>query len=70
MEVLNNMTSHEGSFLVFSWSDYTIFTAMLIMSTLVGIYFGIFKKQDTTEKYLLGGKQMGVIPVSISLLSR
>lgn len=70
MEVLKNSTTNEGSFLAFSWSDYTIFIAMLVMSTLVGIYFGIFKKQDTTEKYLHGGKRMGVFPVSVSLLSR
>ncbi|KAK5642168.1 hypothetical protein RI129_008335 [Pyrocoelia pectoralis] len=55
---------------VFSWVDYILFSAMLGISTLIGIYFGFFgKKQKTANDYLLGGRQMCAIPIAISLLA-
>ncbi|CAB3364431.1 Hypothetical predicted protein [Cloeon dipterum] len=42
---------------------------MLILSTLVGIYFGVSKKQDSAKEYLMGGKSMGMIPVAISCVA-
>jgi Na+/proline symporter len=52
--------------------DYFIFGVMLIISALVGIYFAYFaeKKQDNTAMYLMGGKTMGVFPISMSLIAR
>lgn len=58
-------------FLDFSWVDYTLFMLMFGLSGAVGIYFGCFgKKQQTTNDYLLGGKNMKVFPVSMSLVAR
>lgn len=55
----------------FSWYDYVLFTSMLLLSALIGVYFGCFgKKQDSTNEYLLGGKNMGIFPISMSLVSR
>ncbi|XP_060535121.1 sodium-coupled monocarboxylate transporter 2-like [Cylas formicarius] len=55
---------------VFSWYDYILFTAMLVVSALIGIYFGFCgKKQSTSKEYLMGGKEMKVIPIAISLVA-
>ncbi|XP_018332183.1 sodium-coupled monocarboxylate transporter 1-like [Agrilus planipennis] len=69
--VFTNFTVNEFiSKIQFSWIDYTLFSTMLALSALIGIYFGFFgKKQDTTEEYLLGGKTMKVFPVSMSLIA-
>ena len=56
--------------LTFGWTDYTLFTGLLGISVLIGIYFGCFgKKQDNTTEYLLGGKSMSCFPVSMSLIA-
>ncbi|XP_069699548.1 sodium-coupled monocarboxylate transporter 2-like isoform X4 [Periplaneta americana] len=55
--------------LLFGWFDFTVFGAMLVASALVGVYFGIYKKQDTKVAYLLGGKSMSTVPVAVSLVA-
>ncbi|KAJ4433275.1 hypothetical protein ANN_15534 [Periplaneta americana] len=53
----------------FGWLDFALFVLMLLISTLIGIYFGFWgKKADTPEEYLHGGKSMSVLPVSMSLI--
>lgn len=54
----------------FSWVDYVVFVFMLAISGLVGIYWGFFKKQTTQNDYLLGGRNMKVVPVAMSLVAR
>lgn len=55
----------------FSWYDYLLFSFMLLISAFIGVYFGCFgDKQSSAKEYLLGGKEMSVIPVSISLVAR
>lgn len=54
----------------FGWIDYFFFLLMLLISTGMGIYHGIYKKQQTATDYLLGGKQMAIVPISMSLISR
>lgn len=57
--------------LTFGWTDYTLFTCLLGVSALIGIYFGCFgKKQVDTTEYLMGGKTMSCFPVSMSLIAR
>ncbi|KAK5640116.1 hypothetical protein RI129_010927 [Pyrocoelia pectoralis] len=52
----------------FSWIDYAFFGATILISLLIGIYYGCFgTKQKTTEEYLHGGKQMRSFPVGMSL---
>lgn len=56
----------------FDWLDYLVFGAMLFFSALIGVYFAFFaaKKQNTTAEYLMGGKTMGMFPISMSLIAR
>ena len=52
--------------------DYSVFGLMLLLSSLIGIYFAFFakQKQNTTSEYLMGSKKMGVFPISMSLIAR
>lgn len=56
---------------LFSTIDYAIFTGMLLLSALIGVYFGFVSKikQNNTKEYLLGGKTMSKFPVSASLIA-
>ncbi|VVC95507.1 unnamed protein product [Leptidea sinapis] len=53
----------------FSWVDYVVFVFMLAISAFVGVYWGFLKKQTTQSDYLLGGRNMQVLPVSMSLVA-
>lgn len=55
---------------VFGWLDYALFSLLLLVSVLIGVYFGFFSKQDSTTEYLLGGKRMGCFPVAMSIIAR
>jgi Na+/proline symporter len=56
--------------MTFSPVEYVVFFGMLGVSALIGVYFGLIKgHQDTVVEYMLGGKKMSVIPVSLSLLA-
>lgn len=52
------------------WLDLGMFGAMLGVSALIGVYFALTSKQDSAKEYLMGGKNMGMFPVSISLIAR
>lgn len=69
-EILPTMLPTSKS-LTFSTLDYVIFAMMLLLSGLIGVYFGFIskKKQNNTAEYLLGGKLMGAFPVSASLIA-
>jgi Na+/proline symporter len=60
--------SEKKNFLVV---DYVIFGLMLLISALIGVFFGFFrkKKTNTSQDVLLGGRNMGVFPSSLSLLA-
>ncbi|KAL3876630.1 hypothetical protein ACJMK2_034448 [Sinanodonta woodiana] len=54
----------------FHAADYAVTGTTLGISVLIGIYYAIKdRKKNTPEDYLLGGRKMHVIPVSMSLLS-
>lgn len=55
--------------LSFSNVDYVLFAAMMLLSLLIGLYYGFFakRKQNTTVEYLLGSKNLKVLPTAISL---
>lgn len=67
------------SFSSFQTIDYLVLIGMLSMCSMVGIYFGYkdCKKQrsnshqssHSAEEYLLGGRRMKVLPISISLVA-
>ena len=52
----------------FGWEDYLMLSLMLAVSTLIGVYFA-WKGQKSNVDYLLGGKRMGVLPMSMSLMA-
>lgn len=68
--VLINSTSSRPE-MHFSSLDYVLFVAMLLLSTLIGIYYGFWAKtkQNTVKEYLLGGKTMHIVPISMSLIA-
>ncbi|XP_071873911.1 sodium-coupled monocarboxylate transporter 1 [Bombus fervidus] len=52
----------------FSWADYMVLAAMLVISCLIGTFYGFFaKKQETSQDFLLGGSNMGTLPMAMSL---
>ncbi|XP_017769092.1 PREDICTED: sodium-coupled monocarboxylate transporter 2-like [Nicrophorus vespilloides] len=54
----------------FLWYDYALFSMMLLFSAGIGIYYGFFgKKKEVVNDYLLGGKEMSVFPIAMSLTS-
>ncbi|XP_065221047.1 sodium-coupled monocarboxylate transporter 1-like isoform X2 [Planococcus citri] len=54
-----------------TWIDFVAFFGMLIVSAVIGVYFAYFaaEKQNTVGQYLMGGKTMGVFPISMSLIA-
>lgn len=52
--------------------DYCVFGGMLLLSALIGVYFAFFakQKQNSTVEYLLGGRKLGIFPMSMSLVAR
>ncbi|XP_052120880.1 sodium-coupled monocarboxylate transporter 1-like [Frankliniella occidentalis] len=53
----------------FAVADYAMFGLMMCISALVGVYYGFYKRQDTVQDYLLGGKSMGIFPIAMSLVA-
>jgi Na+/proline symporter len=64
-------STEEATRLLFGWLDGGFFILMLLLSTLIGVYFGFWgKKEDSPHEYLLGGKAMNTLPVAVSLVAR
>lgn len=56
---------------LFHWEDYSVLAAMLIISCLIGVFYGYFgEKQTTGDDFLLGGSSMGTFPMALSLAAR
>ncbi|XP_014671167.1 PREDICTED: sodium-coupled monocarboxylate transporter 1-like [Priapulus caudatus] len=54
----------------FSYIDYIVFALSLLLSAAIGVYHGcVGSKQTTTDEFLMGGKNMGVIPVALSMVA-
>ena len=53
----------------FSIIDYVVFSAMLLVSALIGIWYACRGgKQSSTAEYLLANRRMNFLPVSISIM--
>lgn len=60
----------EKESVTFSAADYVVFAATLLVSASIGLYYAIKDRKKTDEKeFLLAGRSMQTIPVSLSLLS-
>lgn len=52
-----------------SW-DYVVFGSLFLVSSVIGIYFAYRSRNKTdVDEYLLAGRQMTAIPVSLSLIA-
>lgn len=68
---MTNLQMDISNSINFASTDYFVFFILLLLSMAIGIYFGYFDgKEGTTEEYLLGGRNMQVIPIAISLIAR
>lgn len=74
------VASLKKSLVHFGLADYSVFVAMLICCTIVGLYFGYedYKRRKMVRKhrrgseeaeYLMGGKNMKIFPVAMSLVA-
>lgn len=55
----------------FTWIDYFVLGAMLVISCGIGAFYAFFgSKQTTSEDFLLGGSSMGTFPMAMSLTAR
>lgn len=61
----------EESASVFNWIDYSVLGVMLILSAMVGVYFGCYgSKVKSMAEYLTGNRKMATIPIAVSLIAR
>ena len=55
--------------MAFLWYEYVIFAAALLISLGIGIYNALSgDKSKTTHGYLMANRQLGVLPVTMSML--
>ncbi|RZF36445.1 hypothetical protein LSTR_LSTR009541 [Laodelphax striatellus] len=72
---MDNETSAENAsissmLMMFNWVEYLVFSLMLGLSALIGIYYGCYKgNQNTVSEYMQGGKKMGVFPITMSIIA-
>ena len=52
----------------FHSADNVVMGLFLLISLGIGIYYGLIRKQKTTEEYLLGNRQMQLLPVALSMM--
>ncbi|XP_069691678.1 sodium-coupled monocarboxylate transporter 1-like [Periplaneta americana] len=65
---VDNSTVVNAATLLFGWLDYSMFCSMLLISTIIGLYFGCFgSRQRTKDEYLLGNRNMSIFPIAMSL---
>ena len=55
----------------FHWADYLVFSVVMMISAGVGIFFGFKdRRKVNTEDFLMAGRNMNILPVSMSLFVR
>ena len=53
----------------FGWEDYFIFALMLLVSAGIGVFFW-WKGQHSNAEFIMGGKSMSTLPMTLSLIAR
>lgn len=54
----------------FHWADYLIFVLTLVISAAIGIWYAWKdKRKQNTSDFLLGGREMTLFPVTLSLMA-
>ena len=52
----------------FHMVDYVVFALMFIVSMSVRVFFAFrSRNKNTTDEYLMGGRKLGLLPVTISI---
>lgn len=65
------LPSDSVRYIHFDVAEYTVFVTILGLSVLIGIYYGFYKgNQNTVTEYMLGGRNMSIFPVAMSLIVR
>ncbi|KAK8757657.1 hypothetical protein V5799_004710 [Amblyomma americanum] len=55
---------------VFGAADYGVLCAMLCVSSGIGLYFAWRDRRDqSNQSFLLGNRQLGLLPVSLSMMA-
>lgn len=55
----------------FPVAEYVVFILVLVASLGIGVFYGFFgKKNSTNEEFLMAGRSMSILPVTLSLLCR
>lgn len=56
----------------FDLIDCAVFAGMLAVSAIVGVYqaYKARKNTDAVREYLVGGQNMSIFPISMSLIAR
>ncbi len=50
--------------------DYGVFAFMLMISTIIGVFYGFCgKRQSTTSEFLMGNRSLSVLPVAMSVMA-
>jgi hypothetical protein len=53
-----------------SAADYVVFSLVLIVSVMIGLFYWLKdRKSQTAENFLMANRQMSIIPVSLSMLA-
>ena len=47
--------------------DYGVLALSLVLPVVVSLYFGCFTSNETNGDFLMGGRKVGVLPLSVSL---
>ena len=70
-EAANKLFAREELIEKFGWEEYFIFALMLAVSASIGVFFWIKSwKANNNAEFLLGGKSMGTLPMTLSLVAR
>ncbi|XP_045128260.1 sodium-coupled monocarboxylate transporter 1-like [Portunus trituberculatus] len=59
----------DGKLVGFTWADYVMFCGMLLLSLFIGVFYAYKNRKKANEEFLLGGRSMSCIPVSLSLVA-
>ncbi len=65
----NQLFSREELIAKFGWEEYFIFALMLGVSAGIGVFFW-FRGQKDNHEFLMGGRSMGTLPMTLSLVAR
>lgn len=64
------MTTEEDIVNRFSAADYVVFVVVIVISASIGFVFGwVDRKKKSTKDFLLGGGDLRVFPVGISMMA-